>query len=90
MSENSQQLEKKLKEKMTKLMTNRFANRSNQTRSESEMSKNTVSNDARTSANLKQASQSVKTIQIAKNAQAFEKSRTNASINSTSTSSSSI
>ncbi len=54
------------------------------------MSKNTVSNDARMSANAKQASQSVKTIQVAKNAQDFEKSCTNAQIHWKFTSSSSI
>ncbi len=88
MFENFQQLEKKLEQKMTKLMTERFELKSNQTRSISEISRNSTSNTTKTLANSKQKHQAAKTSQIAKSSQISEKSQTNSQMNSSSTSSS--
>jgi hypothetical protein len=87
MFENVQQLEKKLEQKMTKLMTERFELKSNQTRSDLEISRKTVSNTTKSLENSKQTHQTAKTSQTAKSFQIFEKSQTNSQINSSSTSS---
>ncbi len=86
MFENFQQLEKKLKQKMTKLMTERFENKSNQTRSVLEIFRNSYSNTSKTLANSKQTHQTAKTSQTAKNSQISEKSHKNSQTNSSSTS----
>jgi hypothetical protein len=88
MSENFQQLEKTIEQKMTKLITERFENKSNQARSKLETSKksDSISNHTKTSSS-KETSQASKKILTAKKPQTSSKSQTN---NQTSSSSSFI
>ncbi len=88
MSENFQQLEKTIEQKITKLITERFENKSNQARSELETSKksDSISNHTKTSSS-KETSQASRKILTAKKSQTSSKSQTN---NQTSSSSSFI
>jgi hypothetical protein len=89
MSENFQQLEKTIEQKMTRFLTERLNNKSIQTKSASETSKKSNSSSNAKLINSKETFHVSKTL-IKEKSQASQKAHTNDQTNSTSLSSSSI
>jgi Fe2+ transport system protein B len=92
MSENFQQLEKTMKQKMTKLIIEQLNSRSNQSRSEKRVndSKNSLIKSTTAMSNSKKNSHFSRRIQAVKKSQSSEKIHTSVEKASTSISSSSI